>query len=305
MTTKITARGIEELKQQALTGNDEGILVLADALQSIGDSRGEFYALNHQLEKNSHTLTVDEIILYTQKRKELLQELFKVESLPDKYRLRNVFHNGDLYVIDWSKELLEFRVPLTQNEWLRETKNSLWKVPSAPVYYSSLLALHEANGVNLDREDRFEALVDCRQMHHDDFQGRRMMTSTKVIYDPLTMKPCLDSVIHGSQYGGCFSFVGPNGLIDDEELYLKYKMKYIFGTNDCQEINTVFHNLTGKFPYLIRLNEKSEHCQSSPISFTVPSNHNSDNLFLIDVGNDVPGSARGVIVRNALEFNEE
>ncbi|MDP3733971.1 MAG: hypothetical protein Q8R37_01970 [Nanoarchaeota archaeon] len=321
MTTKITFQGIEELKKQALTGNDENaILVLADALQSQGDPRGEFFVLNYQLEKNAHKLSPKEKSNYQQERKRVLQQLFKIESLEKRFRLRNILHDGDLYVVDWSKELLEDGEHLRQEEWLRETKNSLWKVPSAPLYYSSLLALHEASDIINQESMSYKTEVEnycqtiypeyfdpaviqeCRQMHRDDFRLRRMMTSTKLIYAPNESVLALDSVIHNSKYGGSFSFVGPNGYLDDETLSLNYKMKYILGTDDCQEIITVFHNLSARFPYLLRCYARSNAYSGYPLSLvTLPS---LDHLY-IDTYNDTTGNVRGIIARKALEFNEE
>ena len=49
---------------------------------------------------------------------------FRIENLLDRYRLHNISYNGLLYVVDWSKELLENGTKHSQDEWVQQTQGA-------------------------------------------------------------------------------------------------------------------------------------------------------------------------------------
>ncbi|MDP3734387.1 MAG: hypothetical protein Q8R37_04090 [Nanoarchaeota archaeon] len=252
--TKITAHGIEELKKQALE-NPEAVLVLADALQSQSDPRGEFLALNYYLEQNN--LSLEQRADYFLHRKKVYQQFFRIESRKDRFRLQNVFYNGWFYTVDQSMELLDNRRCHTQDQWLEWLKSDenedKWHLASGHLYHASLAALH----YNQDHEDKEQQnlVQQCRAMHTQDFKEDWMMTSTRIIYTP--EEPDIIIPDYGSvqQQEINLNLVGPSKFINKESK-LEQEIKALLGTSDLEEVEQVYSDLTGQKPYLWGINNK-------------------------------------------------
>lgn len=245
---------IEELRQQSLIGDTAG-LVLADKLMKSGDQRGEFLCIDYLLER--HDLSPEQRAQYTDQRKELYPQFFHIESLPDRFRLRNVFYNHWFYTIDQSKELLDGGSIRTQdqwNEWLKSEQNKeKWHLASGLVYHASLAALH----YNQDHPDKKQKklIKQSREMHAKDFQDNRMMTSTRIIY----IQQGEDKIIHDysspQQQKISLHFAGPLLKINKES-GLENDIIALFGTADLEEMEKVYENLLGRKPELWKINKK-------------------------------------------------
>ncbi|MDP3734256.1 MAG: hypothetical protein Q8R37_03425 [Nanoarchaeota archaeon] len=254
MTTKITAQGMEALKKQAFD-NPEAVLVLADVLQSQGDPRGEFLALNYYLE---HTdVTPQQRIDYSHHRKKVYQQFFRIESLDNRFRLQNVFYNGWFYTVDQSTKLLDDGDSHTQDrwlEWLNSDENvNKWQLPSGPLYHASVAALHYNQDIH-DKKQR-NLVQQCRAMHVEDFKKYWMMTSTRIQYNPQGLDTIIDDYGSSQPREIKMNFVGPDKYVRKDS-GLEQEIDALLGTSDLEEVEQVYNGLTDKNPYLWRLNDK-------------------------------------------------
>ena len=178
---------------------------------------------------------------------------FKIDDLADRYRIHNVEHQGELYVVDWSKELLDNKQSHTQKEWIDLTINLDWKLAPAPFYNSTITSLFN----NQNHSDPAQkALVETvRQMFKEDFKQYWMMTSTRAKYKAKGK----DNVTHGWGYANpkklSAKLVGPDEYLkpgcNSEET-----IKAVFGTDDMAMVEQAYEWIgkQGKKPYIWRIN---------------------------------------------------
>ena len=180
---------------------------------------------------------------------------FHIENLSDRYRMHQVqYHNG-VYVVDWSKELLDQGKSKTQEDWITATQSSEWKVPSLQLYHATLRILYQHREHPV--KDQKKMVEDMQKMFKTDFEPAKpdMRTSTRIKYAARGE----DIVTHDSGYATAremrVSLVGPNGWINASS-GLEEQMDALLGSRDVAEIETVYEWISGKKPYLDRVNQK-------------------------------------------------
>jgi hypothetical protein len=174
---------------------------------------------------------------------------FSIESWADTYRISGVVIDGNEYVVDLGKNLLDGGKSHTQDEWVALTK----RLPSAKQYNAIILSLY-ANKDHANSQQR--ALVEeAKEMLKQDFVKHYMMTSTRVAYQSAGK----DKVIHDLRYAGQHTIdedvVGPHAWINATSR-IENPIKAILGTDNLAEIEQAYEWLSGKKPYLWRLNSK-------------------------------------------------
>ncbi|MDP3734423.1 MAG: hypothetical protein Q8R37_04270 [Nanoarchaeota archaeon] len=232
-----------------------------------------------------------------------MESKFHIESLDDGFRLYNVLYCRELYVVDWSTELLDNGRAHTQDRWLKWLKSDenedKWQLASGPLYYAVLSALHYNRKNHPDKEQK-ELIQQCRAMHAQDFKDHWMITSTRVIYTPQGK----DKLIHdyGSQQQQEIEldFVGPDKYIRNYS-GLEQEVNALLGTNNVEEVEQVYHDLTSKKPYLGRMNNKPDRERHQSLALW-------DNYFIIYTNRFIDDNcrlARGVVVHPANEFYQK
>ena len=174
---------------------------------------------------------------------------FSIESWADTYRISGVVIDGNEHVVDLDKNLLDGGKSHTQDEWVVLTK----KLPSAKQYNAIILSLY-ANKDHVNSQQR--ALIEeAKEMLKQDFVKHYMMTSTRVAYQP-TGK---DKITHDFGYASMQvindDIVGPHAWINPAS-GLEKPISAILGTDNLAEVEQAYEWLSGKKPYLWRVNEK-------------------------------------------------
>ena len=211
---------------------------------------------------------------------------FAIENLHDRYRLQGIPYNGEIYVVDWSKKLLDNGNKHTQEEWVQLLQNQEFQLPNTHIYHVTCSLLYQ------HKEGKHSKLVKkLSALFRKDFKDNWMMTSTRVKYnqsDP-------DKVIHDfktvNETSVDATFVGPDGYIVDNSF--EDEMNVLLGAGDRDEINSVYNWISGKKPYLWRINSRPSNTAERAVVLGVYYGR-----FLIyaigNIGNLRP--ARGVVV---------
>ncbi|MBI4117034.1 hypothetical protein HY449_04800 [Candidatus Pacearchaeota archaeon] len=165
------------------------------------------------------------------------------------------YRNG-LYRIDLSKQLLDRGQNHTQDEWSQFSESAKQKgdfyVGNFPLYHALFAALH-----NLKGDSQIEKDVEAaRNFLEKEFHANWLITLTRIKYS----KTGKDKVIHNHGMQNCSvvdaEFVGPDEYVEDATNMEPYKA--LLGTDDKNEINSVYKWLTGRRPYLYRVNSKPD-----------------------------------------------
>lgn len=172
---------------------------------------------------------------------------FSIESIMDRYRVHGISYNGKISTVDISKALLDNGASHVQSDWVEITKQEEWKLPSGPLYFAVLAALYDNK--NADN------VGEVKEMLAKDFKNYFMMTSTRVRYS----NNDLDTVVHDFRYATEraeeMNIVGSDGYVSGTSGF-GVEMRALVGIDDCQKIEQVGRWITGKKPYLYRLNSK-------------------------------------------------
>lgn len=197
-----------------------------------------------------------------------------IQDLGDRFRFYNVCLDDRLWTVNLRKKLLDNGRSRMQYQWNKrlissENKEN-WQLASGPLYHAVLAALH----YNQDHPEKKQRKIiqECRKMHAKDFKDYWMTTSTKIIYT----SEGLDKIIH--DYGAPeqkeieLAFVGDNKYIT-EKSGLEQEMKALLGANDMGEIESVYHDLTGKKFFLWRVKKKLNQDDSRALMLGVNGNY--------------------------------
>ncbi len=172
---------------------------------------------------------------------------FSIESLEDRYRVNGVSYQGNPSTVDISKALLDNGASHVQVDWIEQTRQGEWKLPSGPLYFAVLAALYDNKNAGIVEE--------VREMLARDFKSYFMMTSTRVRY----AREGMDTVVHDFGYvterAEEMNIVGSDGYVSGTSGF-GVEMRALVGIDDCQKIEQVGRWITGKKPYLYRLNSK-------------------------------------------------
>ena len=211
---------------------------------------------------------------------------FKIEELPEWYRLRNVPYNGGLYEVDWSKRLLDNGKARTQDEWVRRTDRIEWKLPNLCLSYASLLALYTNRDCAVC-SDLVKKVVE--EVFMPDLRNNNLYTSTRVIYLPEGK----DVVIHDIGYqtetrietmmAGIDVPITANCAFEDE-------VAALLGTRNTSEVEQVYNWVKVEEIYLYRENDRPKKEVLRALT-----------LGLKDYELDTHWPARGVVARKTSE----
>ncbi len=173
---------------------------------------------------------------------------FKIESLPDRYRIHEVPYQNGLYVVDWSKEFQR------NWHWQFVQPADKWKIPDLQLYHATLSTLYRQRKHAV--KEQKELVEELRQLFKTDFVRRAipygMMTSTRIKY--AAQGP--DTVVHDWGYPSAryhhLALVGPDALINASS-GLERQMEVLLGSRDLAKIEKVYEWISGKKLHLWRL----------------------------------------------------
>lgn len=146
---------------------------------------------------------------------ELHNEDFSIEELADRYRLHNLPHHGSFCTVDWSKELIDHGTRHTQEDWIKLTQNTEWKLPSLPLYHSTITTLYKHK--NSEQKNLIQKI---RNTLKQDLEKHWMMTSTMITYNPAGKDTATHNYGYPNQYETDENIAGPGcGTV---KLYLSF-----------------------------------------------------------------------------------
>ncbi|MBI4149141.1 hypothetical protein HY491_01715, partial [Candidatus Woesearchaeota archaeon] len=176
---------------------------------------------------------------------------FCITEQSDRYTLHNVPYGSSLWALSWSKELLDGGKSHTQDAWAELTKDKEFRLASGPVYAASMMAL---SGSRNAPDAQQNALVEkVRQMLAGDFaeDNPHKITSTRVRYTAAGQ----DMAVHGYGYPDPATvnavIAGPDRKPEAGDAAA---LEALLGTRDVQRFAQAAEWITGKRPYLYRLN---------------------------------------------------
>ena len=221
---------------------------------------------------------------------------FQIESLADRYRLHNVQYNNGVYVVDWSKELLENGAAKKQQEWIVATQSTEWKIPDLQLYHATLATLYRHKDHAAKEQQKL--VKEVQQVFQQDFDPAKpyMTTSTKIQY----AASGLDKVTHGWGYPSAqkhsLVLVGPDAYVNPSS-GLEAQMEVLLGSRDVAEIEKVYEWVSGKKPYLWRLGQAPAQDKERAAVLGC----NDGNEFSISCSIDFSGSrpSRGVVASSS------
>jgi hypothetical protein len=168
-----------------------------------------------------------------------------VQNNAECWSIDGVSYRDNFYVADLGKKLLEDGAEHTQYEWAERAEEAMPKgglyTPDYPLFYGIVKAAKTAG------------LEDVRKFLRDTSRANRLMTLTRIQYQPSGE----DIIIHNfgtrDRYYEQVQFVGEDGQINSSDAALPYQK--LLGTDDnTQEILDVFKWLNGTDTYIFRVN---------------------------------------------------
>ena len=222
---------------------------------------------------------------------------FQIESLADRYRLHHVPYNNDLYVVDWSKELLENGATKTQRDWIAATQSTKWKIPDMQLYHATLATLYRHKDHAAKEQQKL--VKELQQVFKTDFAFDKpyMTTSTRIQY----AASGFDHVTHNFGYPSAqkhsLALVGPDAYVAPSS-GLEAQMEVLLGSRDLAEIKTVYKWISGKNPYLWRLEQAPAQDEEQAVVLGCYSYR--FNIYC-DGGFDISWPSRGVVASARAE----
>ncbi len=238
---------------------------------------------------------IDKLKASATKRKKDLEGKFHIEELDDRYSFHNLEYHYGIYTVDWSKELFDGGQNNNQADWVKITKKTEFKLPSAPLYHATIAALYN-NQDHPDSEQQ-DLVQTVREVFQKDFTNSWMMTSTRAKY----AKNGKDVVTHDWKSKNARtvkgSFVGQNDYVNDS-CGFDNVINAILGTDDLALVEEVYEWIgkEGKKPYLWHINNKPDNDIERPVVLGVVG----DNVrFDVDAGDVIDDywPARGVVTQ--------
>ncbi|MBI2564475.1 hypothetical protein HYV79_00605 [Candidatus Woesearchaeota archaeon] len=213
---------------------------------------------------------------------------FVIEVLADRYRLHNIMYRGELYVVDWSKDFLRGGEQHSQQEWIDLTKNEEFTLPDSPLCFASMQTLFK----NKEETNLIEQVRNYfAQTFKVEGNINRPHTSSRAIYNPRGNDEVIHRLGYPDQYTVSTKLIGQDGYITT--IKPENEMNTLLATQNCEEIQQVIEWISGKKPYLYRINNKPSSKEERAVVLGV----DSSNYFDIADG-DIDGGrpARGVVV---------
>ena len=187
---------------------------------------------------------------------------FLIEELADRYRIHNVTYQREVYVFDWSKELLEGGANHEQKEWVRKTldsdwqkENGVWRLAPSTAYHSTIIALY--NNQNHSDQTQKTLVEKVRQVFRVDFT-KWPVTSSRVKYaKKKTIGNPKDTVTHNLGYNDAHTteavLIGDDKYVDNA---CQEETKALFDSDSIPEIINAYEWISGQKPYLYRINSR-------------------------------------------------
>ena len=218
---------------------------------------------------------------------------FHIENLSDRYRMHQVQYHNSIYVVDWSKELLERGKSKTQQEWMTATQGSEWKVPNLQLYHATLRTLYQHREHPVKEQNKMVEVL--RQMFKTDFEPAKpyMMTSTRIKYTARADDIVTHDVGYATARKLTVSLVGLNAWINASS-GLEKQMDALLGSRDLAEIETVYEWINGKKPYFYMFNQRPK--QDKERAAVLGCDDDRFNISDYDVVVIGDGPSRGVVV---------
>ncbi|MBI5065342.1 hypothetical protein HZA97_03825 [Candidatus Woesearchaeota archaeon] len=221
---------------------------------------------------------------------------FYVDQFDDRYVLHGVNYDNKLLTVEWSKELLDESRSHTLYDWNILMPSSKFQIPSAELYFASLLALYESkDGCQAELIER------VRQMFAKDFEND-MMTSSSVTYYSNgkydgNQKNDVVNHYYGSQNNRKIpvNFTGYSGYVDEENSHIKEQITALLGSEDLELVRNVLNWATGKGQtFLWALNNGTPRGEERVVMFS----YSSESTFSIRADCTIGHKtlARGVFV---------
>jgi hypothetical protein len=134
-------------------------------------------------------------------------------------------------------------------------------------------------------------------MFSEDFSKYWMMTSSRVVYLPKGKDRVLHDFGYSSQADVRENIVGPDSWVTASS-DLRKPMNAIVGLSDCTLIETVCEHVSGRKPYLWRINEKPAQEKERAVVLVV--DYGGGDGFVISAFNYIfSRPARGAVVAGA------
>jgi hypothetical protein len=218
---------------------------------------------------------------------------FQIESLADRYRIHDVPYQSGLYVVDWSKELLENGAVKTQQDWITATQSTEWKIPSLSLYHATLGSLYRHKDHAITEQKKL--VKEMQELFKKDFDGSYYMsTSTRIKY----AASGLDQVTHDfgspSAREHSLALVGSHAYVNSAS-GLEAQMEVLLGSRDLGEIENVYEWVSGRKPFLWRLAQAP--AQDEERAAVLGCSGNGFDIYCYSVGNSRP--SRGVVASSS------
>ncbi len=179
--------------------------------------------------------------------------VFSLEDFAEKYRVYGVPFKNDTYVIDIAKELLLGGAKYNHDGWLayskKAAKDKVFALVSAPMYHALFTALYR----NKDVAQHKGLMEKVRTFLHDTFDRNVVYTLSSVTYYAHIGPP--DHVAHNLPTERLIeNIIGPDEWLKTSK-HGRKACKAILGTDNLEEINDVYHWISGYDTYLWRLDK--------------------------------------------------
>jgi len=177
---------------------------------------------------------------------------FSIKELDDRYVISPISYHNGIYKVSWSRDLLDGGKAYTQENWMEflQENNSKWSLASGPLYHATIATLFREKDGHYQEE-----IENLRNMFSEDFKEDWMTTSTRIEYSRCK----LDKVIHDYGFSGQWELdagiVGADGYVNGSFADIDC-IEAILGTRDLAEAEKAYEWVSGKKPYLWRLNQK-------------------------------------------------
>ncbi|MDP2628422.1 MAG: hypothetical protein Q8P15_00815 [Nanoarchaeota archaeon] len=183
------------------------------------------------------------------------------------WTVNNIVYRNGIYRVDLLKDFLDNGDAKTQDEWAeysrKEKQKNGFYVGDFPLYHSLFSSIHKIK----DDAKKEEVRVFLERK----FREKWLTTLTRIKYSSFGE---IDEIVHNynmsEEYSFFDYFLGQSGLIKNLENRINFMV--LLGTNDLQEINSIYKWITGRDTHLFR--KDSMKTLNKKISKKIPSHLN-------------------------------
>ena len=220
----------------------------------------------------------------------------RIHTTENFWTIEGVLYRGKVHAVDLAKTLLDNGTAKTQDRWIDYTREARTRnefyLPDFPLLHGIVTRLYE---------QRSQAGVEAIRAQVQAWTREKwLMTTTRIKYN----KKGQDEVIHNytlpDEERIDTSFVGPDEWIKGSTT--PEAVQVLLGTSQSmQEINTVYHWLSGTDTYLYKVNTKPSQPDERVAGFIADS-----DMVYLNCYSDPRGSGSGLGVRaRKMEGNKK